>query len=99
MIGNMRTPIIIGAWNLLLSPSKLVNLMQSELPHGKRLLDIGSGEGRDAIYFAKSGFTVDALELSLPGVEKIKQYSQTTGCKVNVIQANMIRNQRPPSGF
>jgi len=43
---------------------------------GKRLLDIGSGEGRDSIYFAKCGFLVDALEISLPGMEKTKRYSQ-----------------------
>lgn len=55
-----------------------------------RLLDIGSGEGRDALFFARCGFTVDALEISLPGVEKIKQHSKTNGLSVNAIHANMI---------
>lgn len=57
---------------------------------GKRLVDIGSGEGRDAIYFAKCGFQVDALEISTPGVEKIRQYSQLAGYAVAILQANMI---------
>lgn len=69
---------------------QVVMIMQDGMQKGKRLLDIGSGEGRDAIYFAKCGFSVDALELSAPGVEKIKQYSQSTGCAVNVLHANMI---------
>lgn len=56
----------------------------------KRLLDIGSGEGRDAIYFAQNGFLVDALEISIPGAAKIKHYSQVSGCNVEVIQADMI---------
>jgi len=35
--------------------------MYDKLKYDSRLLDIGSGEGRDAIYFAKCGFVVDAL--------------------------------------
>jgi len=57
------------------------------------LLEIGSGEGRDAIYFAKCGFEVDALEISLPGIKKIKQYSESEGVTVNVIHADMINYQ------
>lgn len=56
----------------------------------KRVLDIGSGEGRDAVYFAECGFQVDALEISTPGIEKIKQYSQLSGCEVTVHHADMI---------
>lgn len=56
----------------------------------RRLLDIGSGEGRDAIYFSKCGFRVDALEISTPGIEKIKQYSQSSGYNVNVLHNDMI---------
>lgn len=68
---------------------QIVEILE-ERQGGKRLLDIGSGEGRDAIYFAKHGFKVDALELSTPGTEKIKQYSKTAGCTVNIVHANMI---------
>lgn len=68
---------------------QIVKIMQDDQAN-KRLLDIGSGEGRDAIYFAKWGFRVDALELSTPGAEKIRKYSQSSSCAVNVIQADMI---------
>ena len=40
---------------------QVVKSMRDEIQHGKRLLDIGSGEGRDSIYFAKCGFNVDAF--------------------------------------
>lgn len=55
-----------------------------------RVLDVGSGEGRDSIYFACRGFTVDALELSAPGVEKIRRFSAAARCSVNVLHADMI---------
>lgn len=61
----------------------------------KRLLDIGSGEGRDAIFFAHSGYRVDALEISTPGIKKIKQLSERKGLKVNPIHADMIGYQLP----
>jgi tellurite methyltransferase len=67
---------------------QIVEVKQNE-PKG-RLLDIGSGEGRDAIYFAKCGFQVDALEISTPGVEKIRQYGQRSGYDVNILHADMI---------
>jgi len=69
---------------------EVVGLIQDNPQQDKHLLDIGSGEGRDAIYFAKCGCVVDALEISLPGIEKIKQYSQSVGYAVNAIHANMI---------
>lgn len=57
---------------------------------GRHVIDVGSGEGRDSIYFAKYGFTVDSLEISIPGIEKIKHYSKLENCTVNTIHANLI---------
>lgn len=54
------------------------------------VLDIGSGEGRDAVYFAQCGCSVDALEISAPGVEKIRRYSAAAQCDVRILHADMI---------
>jgi len=83
-----------------MQPSELAKQMVELLKSGeenKRLLDIGSGEGRDAIYFARVGFQVDALEVSTPGIEKIKQYSQLAGYPVKVLHTNMIGYELPDS--
>ena len=69
---------------------QVVKIMPVRIDEGKRLLDIGSGEGRDSIYFAKCGFKVDSLELSVHGIEKIKQYCQSAECTVNTLNVNMI---------
>lgn len=68
---------------------QIVEIVQDDKA-SKRLLDIGSGEGRDAIYFAKCGFQVDALEISIPGIEKIRNYSQMSGYEVNALHGDMI---------
>lgn len=79
-------------WGLEHSPlaGQLIKLVPAEWSQGKRLLDIGSGEGRDAVFFSSHGFRVDALEISSPGIEKIKKYSIDSACPVNTIHANMI---------
>lgn len=57
------------------------------------LLDIGSGEGRDAAYFAKNKFCVDALEISAAGIEKIKKLSIANNITINTIHADMLEYQ------
>lgn len=69
---------------------QVVNILQRDSQNTIKLLDVGSGEGRDAIYFAQCGYVVDALEISLPGIEKIEHYSHSTGHPVNAIQADLI---------
>lgn len=76
-----------------LEPSMLAEMVvkcHDKSKPGSRLLELGSGEGRDAIYFAGSGFIVDALEISLPGIEKIKKYSTSQGLSINTLHADMI---------
>jgi len=42
----------------------------------KKLLDLGCGIGRHAIFFANNGFEVDVFDLSEEGVEKLKKLAQ-----------------------
>jgi tellurite methyltransferase len=70
--------------------AEMTMTMFDKLKYDGRLLDIGSGEGRDAIYFAKCGLRVDALEISSPGIEKIKQYSYSEGLPIHALHTNMI---------
>ncbi|MDO8523707.1 MAG: class I SAM-dependent methyltransferase [bacterium] len=41
----------------------------------KTVLDLGSGDGRDAIYFARKGLTVFAFDFSRGGIQKLKKDS------------------------
>ncbi len=55
-----------------------------------KLLDLGSGEGRNAVYFAKNGFDVTAVDISLPGLEKTKEYAEEVEAEVKIIHADII---------
>jgi len=47
-------------------------------------LDLGAGEGADAIRLAKLGYQVDAVEVSAVACEKIERFARSEGVCVNV---------------
>ena len=58
-----------------------------------KLLDLGCGEGRNAVCFARHGFEVVGLDLSLPGLEKARRYADEVGVHVETIHADIIDYQ------
>jgi SAM-dependent methyltransferase len=65
-------------------------------PQG-RALDIGAGEGADAIRLALLGYEVDAVELSAVAAAKIERFAEQADVKVNVTVADA--QQYKPDGL
>jgi 2-polyprenyl-3-methyl-5-hydroxy-6-metoxy-1,4-benzoquinol methylase len=63
-------------------------------PHGGRVLDLGAGEGSDAIRLALLGYEVDAVEISEIAAKKIQIFAEGVGAKVRVFTAD-IRDFTP----
>jgi len=57
--------------------------------HSLKLLDIGCGEGRNAIFFARNGFNVTALDASPKGVEKTLRYAEQANVHINVFEGDI----------
>ena len=55
-----------------------------------KLLDLGCGEGRNAVYFAQQGFEVVGLDLSLPGLEKTRRYAKEADVHIKTIHADVV---------
>ena len=53
------------------------------------LLDIGCGEGRNAVFFARNGYLVDAMDISGKGVEKTKLLAKSANVSLNAFQADI----------
>ena len=53
------------------------------------LLDVGCGEGRNAVFFARNGYKVTAFDLSPLGVEKTKQMASEGRTTIDVFQADL----------
>jgi len=54
-----------------------------------RALDIGAGEGTDAIRLALLGYEVDAVEVSKVGAEKIARFATEADAKLRVIPSDV----------
>lgn len=80
-----------------LQPSLICDRVIELLSPGRdarpRLLDLGCGEGRNAVHFARHGFQVTGVDLSLPGLEKTRRLAERFGVAVETIQANILAHE------
>ena len=60
-------------------PSKEINELTNLLPTKAKILDLGCGEGRNALFLAKQGYDVIAVDISSNGIEKLQQIAQHRG--------------------
>ncbi len=72
-------------------PSKTVFHVLKLHPPTKpmRLLVIGCGEGRNAVFFARNGYHVTAFDLAEKGVEKTKKMASEAGVSIDVFPADV----------
>lgn len=66
---------------------KVLELMPPTRP--LKLLDIGCGEGKDAVFFARCGYSVSAFDISDAGIEKTKRLADKANVYVDVFKANL----------
>lgn len=77
-------------WGLV--PSDMCFEVMKLVPPDKRrrVLDIGCGEGRNAVFFARNGYQVDAFDIADSGVEKTKRLAERCGTYVHAFKANLL---------
>jgi len=54
-----------------------------------KILDIGCGEGKDAVFFARCGYDVSAFDISEAGLEKTKRLADQARVHVRTFKANL----------
>src|SRR5512146_1980870 len=62
---------------------------------GERVPPVAGGEGRNSVWLAQQGLTVDALDISEVGVRKARDFARITGVKVNFAVADIDHLQWP----
>jgi len=61
-----------------------------------KLLELGSGQGRDTLYFAQNGFKVYALDYSTQGLEAISKKAHELGLSSMIVtKVHDVRNPLP----
>jgi SAM-dependent methyltransferase len=77
-------------------PNRFVRAATEDLPPG-RALDVGAGEGRNAVWLAQRGWTVTAVDFSSVGLAKGEQLAARQGVAVTWVTAD-LRRWEPPAG-
>ena len=71
----------------LLSPEPFLVRSLNPVP-GTSLLDLASGDGRNAVHFARSGASVTAIDISDVGLAKLNARAQAENLNIQTIQAD-----------
>jgi len=68
------------------------------LPPG-RALDVGCGEGADAVWLAGRGWEVTALEVSGVALERATRHAEDAGVSIRWVHAGLVEAELPPASF
>jgi tellurite methyltransferase len=79
-------------------PNKTVEKIAVILPQDTKALDLGCGEGRNAVYLASLGFKVSAFDLSVAGIGKLLQVAKERHLTIDASVCDM-REYRYPCKF
>jgi tellurite methyltransferase len=81
-------------------PSSMVYKALELLPPRKTLkvLDLGCGEGQDALFFARNGYEVTAFDLSSVGIEKASAQAKKLNLQIN-FSVNNIIDYKPTENY
>ena len=71
-----------------ITPNKFLEENYGSLPKGK-ILSLAEGEGRNAVFLAKQGYAVTAIDSSSVGLEKAKKLAEKNHVIIECIHADL----------
>jgi SAM-dependent methyltransferase len=80
-------------------PNRWLALQAAGLPTGGRVLSLGEGEGRNAVWLAQQGFHVTAVDGSAVGLAKARRLAAERGVGIETEVADLARWEPELSAF
>jgi 2-polyprenyl-3-methyl-5-hydroxy-6-metoxy-1,4-benzoquinol methylase len=77
------------------TPPEWLRELLVEIPQGGRLLDVASGTGRIALWFARAGFQVTAVDVSPVGLERGSTAARSEGLAIETIVVDLQTEPLP----
>ena len=81
------------------APAKFLAENFDYLPPGSRVLDMGMGEGRNAVFLAQKGHHVTGVDISSVAIKKSRMLAKEFGVKVKGIVATLNKYNIPEGSF
>ena len=72
-------------------PSSFARTLMPLLRPGARVLELGSGEGRDGVFFARLGLEVTGVEMAEGGLRKSRRLAERAGVRVRWLHQTLPR--------
>ncbi len=72
-----------------LEPNDFLRNEWSRIAPGGKVLCLAEGEGRNAVFLAKQGYDVTAVDLSLVGLKKAEQLAKEQGVSISTEHADL----------
>ena len=89
-----RTPRLV--WTA--EPNRFLRELGERLAPG-RALDLACGEGRNAIWLARQGWTITGVDFAQVGLEKARRHAEEHDVAVEWIEADVRTWQAPSAAF
>jgi len=89
-----RTQFIYGK-----SPVQFLSENYHYIPFEASVLDMGMGEGRNAVFLAQKGYKVTGIDISSVAVKKANLLAQEFGVQIKAIVASLKEYQIPNESF
>jgi SAM-dependent methyltransferase len=77
-----------GAYSDKRHPTALLKRFAAEIQPG-HALDVAAGAGRNSLFLAEAGFTVDALDIADAGLERLRSDASENGLRVHTQVADL----------
>lgn len=81
------------------SPAEFLAENYHYIPYEANVLDMGMGEGRNAVFLAQKGYKVTGIDISSVAVKKAHLLAQEFGVKFKGIVASLKDYKIPPGSF
>ena len=107
MIGSMHSSSDAAEWDARYGeaervwsgePNGALVAEVAELQPG-RALDVGCGEGADAVWLARRGWQVTALDVSRVALDRAERHARDAGVQVTWVHAGLVEARLPAGGF
>lgn len=70
-------------------PNDFLRSEYTRIPQGGRVLCLAEGEGRNAVFLAKHGYAVTAVDQSEVGLEKAQKLAAESGVEIETVVADL----------
>lgn len=81
------------------SPAQFLAENYHYIPYEGNVLDMGMGEGRNAVFLAQKGYKVTGIDISSVAVKKSYLLAQEFGVKIKGVVASLKEYKIPPQSF